>query len=578
MKPCHLALTFCLSIAAVRGQEYVLGPDSQRQPGVPQGTVTKHSMKSTEVYPGTERDYWVYVPAQYKAEQPAALMVIQDGGGFVDEKGAWRAPVVFDNLIHRGEMPVTIGVFVNPGVTPPRAEGQMGRYNRSFEYDSVTDWYSQFLLKELLPIVEKQYNITKDPNLRGIGGSSSGAICAFTAAWFRPDSFRRVLSFIGSYANIRGGHSYPVWIRKTEGKPLRVFLQDGDKDLNIYTGNWFLANQQMASALEYAGYETTHVWGTEGHNSKHGGAILPDALRWLWRNPAQPINKARGAGGERHFVNEILDPSSEWRQVSAGHKFTEGPAVDKQGNVYFSDIPNSRIHKISTDGAVTVFKENTGGANGLMFGPDGRLYACQNDRKQIAAYSMDGREEVIATGVASNDIAITVKGEIYFTDPGNKRVWFIDAKRDKRVVHEGIEFPNGLRLSPDQAFLWVNDMDNRWVWSFQIAPDGSLLNGEPIYRLETPDETSKSGADGMTVDTDAHLYVATGIGIQVCDQTGRVVAIISKPSPRGISNVVFGGPGRDTLFVTATDKVFARKLRRKGTVSWEVLKPPQPRL
>jgi len=578
MKPLHITLSLCLSLAPAFAQEYVLGPDSQRQPGVPQGTVTKYSLRSTEVYPGTERDYWVYVPAQYKAEQPAALMVIQDGGGFIDEKGAWRAPIVFDNLIHRGEMPVTIGVFVNPGIAPPRAEGHMGRYNRSFEYDSVTDWYSQFLLKELLPVVEKKYNITKDPNLRGIGGSSSGAICAFTAAWFRPDSFRRVLSFIGSYANIRGGHSYPVWIRKTEGKPLRVFLQDGDKDLNIYTGNWYLANLQMASALEYAGYETTHIWGTEGHNSKHGGAILPDALRWLWRNPAHPIAKPKGAGGERHFVNEILDPNSEWQQVSAGHKFTEGPAVDKQGNVFFSDIPNNRIHKISTDGKVTVFKEDTGGANGLMFGPDGRLYACQNTRKQIAAYSMDGREEVIARDVPSNDIAVTSHGEIYFTDPGNKNVWFIDAKRNKRVVHKGIEFPNGLRLSPDQAFLWVNDMNNRWVWSFQIGSDGSLLNGEPIYRLETPDETSKSGADGMTVDTDAHLYVATGIGIQVCDQTGRVVAIISKPSERGISNVVFGGPDRDTLFVTATDKVFSRKLRRKGTVSWEVLKSPQPRL
>lgn len=577
MPPYKLSLCTCVCLATL-AQDYSPGPDSQRQPGVPQGTVTRHSHKSAEVYPGTERDYWVYVPAQYKPAQPAALMVFQDGGSFVDEKGAWRATIVMDNLIQRGELPVTIGVFINPGVTPARGEGKMGRYHRSFEYDSVTDWYSQFLLKELLPEVEKNYNITQDPNLRGIGGSSSGAICAFTAAWFRPDSFRRVLSFIGSYANIRGGHSYPVWIRKTEGKPLRVFLQDGDKDLNIYTGNWFLSNLEMASALEYAGYETTHLWGTEGHNSKHGGAILPEALRWLWREPARPISKPRGAGGERHFVSDILDPGSGWQQVSAGHKFTEGPAVDKQGNVYFTDIPNNRIHKIDTAGRVSVFKEDSGGANGLMFGPDGRLYACQNGRKRIVAYSMDGQEEAIAEDVASNDIAVTARGEVYFTDPRNRSVWFIDAKRGKRVVHKGIEFPNGLRLSPDQAFLWVNDMLNRWMWSFQVEPDGSLSAGEPLYRLETPDETSRSGADGMTVDTDGHLYVATSIGVQVCDQTGRVVAIINKPSAAGISNVVLGGPERDTLFVTATDKVFSRKLRRKGAVSWEVQKSPQPRL
>src|SRR5712692_6130740 len=229
-----------------------------------------------------------------------------------------------------------------------------------------------------------------------------------------------------------------------EPKPLRVFLQDGRNDLNIYAGNWFNANQDMASALEFAGYDFKFVIGTEAHNNLHGSSILPDALRWLWRDYPHPI--ARPAiRGERHFLSRALDPAKDWEVVSTGHKFTEGPAVDKDGNVFFSDIPNNRIHRIGVDGKVTVFKQDTGGANGLMFGSDGRLYACQNGRKRIVAYGTDGSESVIAEGVDSNDLAVTRAGGIYFSDPPNKRVWYIDPQRNKRaVVEQGIEFPNGV--------------------------------------------------------------------------------------------------------------------------------------
>ena len=565
-----------LPLAGGLAQEYKLGPDSERQPGVPQGKVTKHTWTS-KIYPGTARDYWVYVPAQYQPAEPAAVMVFQDGGGFVAEDGAWRVPIVFDNLIHRGEMPVTVGVFINPGVLAARTANGQARLNRSHEYDSITDTYARFLLEEILAEVAKGYNLSQDPNDRAIAGSSSGGICAFTAAWQRPDAFRRVLSFYGSYTNLRGGEIYASLIRKTEPKPIRVFLQDGEKDLNIYAGNWFIANQDMASALEYAGYDVTHVWGTEGHTSRHGASILPAALRWLWRGYPGPIGKPRGGGGERQWSVLLTDPEKDWELVSQGHKFTEGPAVDKDGNVFFTDIPNNRIHKIGLDGQVSVFKEDTGGANGLMFGPDGRLYACQNGRQRIVAYTMDGKETVIAEDVNSNDLAITARGEIYFTDPPHQRVWFVDAKRDKRVVHEGIQFPNGIRLSPDQAFLIVDDSANRWVWSFQVQPDGSLANGDSCYRLEMPDESSATGADGMALDTDGWLYVTTKTGIQVFDPPGRVVAIINKPQPGSLSNIVFGGSNRDTLYATAGDKVFKRPMKRRGAVSWELVRPQQPR-
>jgi gluconolactonase len=225
--------------------------------------------------------------------------------------------------------------------------------------------------------VGKGLSLTSDPNLRAIGGVSSGGICAFTVAWERPDAFRRVLSFIGSYTSLRGGNVYPSLIRKTEPKPLRVFLEDGSGDLDLYAGSWWIANQDMARALEYAGYESAFVTGDQGHNAVHGSAVFPDALRWLWRDWTRPIARSRGvAGAERHFVTEILDPDHDWELVSAGHGFTEGPAVDARGDVFFSDLRARRIHRVDhASGRVSVFKEDSGGANGLMFGPDGRLIA-----------------------------------------------------------------------------------------------------------------------------------------------------------------------------------------------------------
>lgn len=558
------------------GQEYKLGPDSQRRSGVPQGVVTQYSWTS-KIFPGTVRDYWVYVPAQYKPDKPACVMIFQDGASVIKEDGDWRIPIVFDNLIARGEMPVTIGIFITPGVLHGLNEKGQNRYNRSFEYDALGDQYARFLLEEILPEVGKHYKLSSDPNDRAISGISSGGICAFTAAWNRPDAFRRVLSFVGSFTNLRGGDVYPGLIRKSEPKPLRVFLQDGKNDLNVFAGSWYVENQAIASALEYAGYDARFVAGNEGHNMKHGGAILPNALRWLWRDYPKPIAKSQHVG-DRQFATMVIDPAQDWEMVSQGHKFTEGPAVDGQGNVFFTDIPNNRIHKIAVDGKVSIFKEDTGGANGLMFGPDGRLYACQNDRKRIVAYASDGTESVIAEGVDSNDLAVTARREIYFSDPPNHRVWYIDGKGNKRVVYEGIEFPNGVRLSPDQSILMVDDSKGKWVWSFQIQADGSLANREPFYRLETPDDSSSSGADGMTIDTEGYLYVTTKLGVQVCDQAGRVVAILNKPSSAGLSNAVFGGPDLQTLYVTAGDKVYRRRMRRRGFVPWMPIRSAEPQL
>ncbi len=209
-------------------------------------------------------------------------MVFQDGGGYQKRDGIYRVPVVFDNLIQKKELPVTIGIFINPGQFPGK-DPKKGGSNRSFEYDTLSDQYVKFLEREILPEVEKKYKLRQNAAGRAIGGASSGGICAFTAAWERPDLFSKVLSHVGSFTNIRGGDRYPGIIRKADKKPIRVFLQDGSNDLDNTFGNWWLANLQMESALKFKKYDHKVAWGDGGHNGKHGGAILPDSLRWLWR-------------------------------------------------------------------------------------------------------------------------------------------------------------------------------------------------------------------------------------------------------------------------------------------------------
>jgi enterochelin esterase-like enzyme len=261
-----------------RPVRYAYGPDSHRQPGVPHGTILDYEWNESPIFPGTSRRYWVYVPAQYTASEPASLMVFQDGHVYLDPEGELRASIVFDNLIHRGEMPATIGVFVDPGEPE----------NRNVEYDAFSDAYATFLLTEILPNLQDRYAITDDPDRWAIGGGSSGGSCAFTVAWMRPDRFRRVLCSLGSFAQIQGGNRYPDLIQETPKKPLRTFLHAATGDLNWGPErNWFSANMRVAAALSERGYDLRLVLGDGGHDTNHGGAILPDALRWLWRRESE---------------------------------------------------------------------------------------------------------------------------------------------------------------------------------------------------------------------------------------------------------------------------------------------------
>jgi enterochelin esterase family protein len=276
---------------------YSIGPDSLPRDGVAKGAVRGPFILPSQAYPGTQHTYWVYVPAQYDPATPASLMIFNDGQAFMNMEGDLRAPNVLDNLIHRREIPVMLAVFINPGRTPEQPEPTPQEWgdrttNRPTEYNALDDKYARVIVDELMPALYKDYNISRDPAHHGIGGASSGAIAGFTVAWHRPDQFRKVLSLIGSYVNLRGGHAYADIVRKSEKKPIRIYLQDGRND-NRGIGrdgqynqerDWFFQNVRLLQALEEKGYDVNYQWGIGRHSQKHGGSILPDMMRWLWRD------------------------------------------------------------------------------------------------------------------------------------------------------------------------------------------------------------------------------------------------------------------------------------------------------
>ena len=294
--------------------DFALGPDSLVQEGVPQGRLEGPFEFHSKIIKDTVRRYWVFVPAQYDSAKPANVMVFQDGQRATNPKGSLRVQNVLTNLIHDGSIPTTVGIFITPGNTTnesihyPDNLGMSNPNHRWQEYDVLTDDYARMLIEEILPHVGQSYNLTNDPERRVIGGTSSGAICAFTVAWHYPNEFRNVISYIGSFVSIgarpksadpmsewtAGGQDYPAMIRRSPIKPLKVFFQDGSNDLDNDWGDWFLANQQMVKALQYANtkadklgtagprYVEKHVWTDGRHSDEHGGSMLPDVLRWIW--------------------------------------------------------------------------------------------------------------------------------------------------------------------------------------------------------------------------------------------------------------------------------------------------------
>jgi len=572
-------------------EEYSLGPDSQPQANTPKGAVTKHVLAPGKFYPGTPHNYSVYVPAQYNAAKPAPFMIFLDGSGALSNNV--RVPVVFDNLIAKGDIPAMIGIFIDPGKLPSVSNDVQNRYERVFEYDSLSDRYARFLIEEVIPEVAKSYNLSKDPNDRGLEGVSTGAVGAFAAAWNRPDQFRRVLSFIGTFVSMKGADGLPALIRKTEPKPLRVFLQAGRNDHIVpaqpygtfYGGSWPINNRVMADAFEFSGYDAKLVLGDEGHNMKHGAAIMPEALRWLWRDYPQPIvarpnPRAFQPGWDpRGNVLSVVSLDKPWEEIGGGYKEVSGIAGDKVGNVFFSDPTASRIYKAAPDGKVTLFKDNTGGATKLRFGPDGRLYASSLAWKQIIAFGPSGTGSAIVTNAAANDFVITAKGGIYYLDRVHKLITYFDGKNSHAAFKaDELSSPAGLALSPDQGMLVVTDQGSRFSWSLQIAAGNSLINGEPFYRLEMPEQRAMIGAQSAMLDSIGQVYFATATGIQMTEANGRVAVILNKPAEGAINSIAFAGKDSNWMYVAQGGKLYRRPTKVAGVPVWSPAKLPQPPL
>lgn len=556
-------------------EKYPTDPASEEHAGVPKGELLQFSWDSSKIFPGTHRDYWVYVPAQYRPDRPACVYVNQDGL-------QWKAPTVLDNLINSGEMPVTIGIFVQPGrVLAVDTATALDRYNRSFEYDGIGDAYVRFLLEELLPDVERKHTsdgrpirLSHNGNDRAIGGSSSGAVCAFTAAWQRPDAFTRVFSAIGTYVGLRGADRYPILIRKYEPRPIRVFMQDGANDLNIYGGDWWMANQTMERALVFAGYEVRHVWGEGGHSGAQGTSLFPEAMRWLWKDWPSPVRTGNSAN---QVLHDILIPGKDWELVGEGYGFTEGTAADAEGTVYFQDIPASTTYRVGADGRPAVVSRDAKKASGTCFAIDGSRYEVATGSRQVLRYDAAGRASVIADNIPGNDLLVARNGNVYVTAPDGTerpgRLYLIRPNGEKLVVDSGLHFINGLAFTPDQTQLYVAESASHWIWIYTVLPDGRLTNKQRFGWLHVPDDQETAWPDGMKCDREGRLYVATRLGIQVLDPLGRVNAILPLPSGQA-SNCCFGGPAFDILYVSCGSRVYRRQLSARGCNPFEAPNRP----
>ena len=567
-------------------ESYPVDPASIEQADVLKGEILKFTFDQSKIYPGTTREISVYIPAQY-TDEPACVYVNQDGI-------QWKAPTVFDNLIAGKEMPVTIGVFITPGkVLAQNTETDVDRFNRSFEYDGLGDTYARFLLDEVFPFVESQktsdgrpIKLSRNGNDRAIGGSSSGAVCAFTAAWERPEEFSKVFSAIGTYIGLRGADEYDILVRKHEPKPIRIFLQDGSNDLNIYAGDWWKANESMERSLVFAGYDVKHVWGEGAHNGQHGTAVFPEAMRWLWRDHPSPVV---ASASKNPFLNDLLIPGEEWELVGEGYGFTEGTAVNAKGEVFFQDIPNAKTYKVGLDGKVELYVSDFKKASGTTFTTSGEMLTITGawspaPTLQAHRYTAKDNYVVLADSTPGNDLTISFKKNIYITSPDGRerpsKLYLIKPDGERLVVDEGIRFANGLALSPDQTQLYVTESTSHWVWVFQIQADGTLANKQKFGWLHVRDSDENAWSDGLKTDRDGRIYVTSLSGIQVMDQLGRVNAILPLPKTKGqVSNLCFGGPNFDILYTSVHDKIFRRKVKVRGANNFAApLKPPLPKL
>jgi enterochelin esterase-like enzyme len=543
--------------------DYQVGPDSQRHTDVPQGKTFQFKFDRSRIFPGTVRTISVYVPAQYKADKPACVYVGLDGLGF-------DAAIVFDNLIAKHEMPVTIAIGVSPGQVESAKAPADPRFNRSFEFDGLNDNLARLLLEEIFPEVENHktpddlpIRLSADPNDRCAGGGSTGGIGAFTLAWERPDAFRRVFTAIGTFVGMRGGDRYPVLIRKTEPKPIRVFMQDGSADEWMggpEVGDWWMSNQTVARALEFSGYDVHHVWGTGPHSGRQAAALFPDAMRFLWKDWPKPIEAGES---QNTFLKAVLERTERWQLVPGSYGYTSAIASTRDGAIWYHEDTSGTIHPL--EGAVPGHEGTPQGESvyGFAFGPDGKDYTSRSSGQIKAEW------ERVADDVRLDCLAVTHAGVIYGCVSGEKdgagALWLLTRDGKKTKLDEKLNHPAAVALSPDGLWLAVLESKSHWGYSYRVNDDGTVSDKQKFYWLHVPDTADDSGAAAACFDRDGRLYVATRMGIQVLDRNGRSRAILPLPMvDEPVNGVCFGGKDFDTLYACAGGKVYSRKMKSKG--------------
>ena len=500
------------------------------------GEVIKFVMNESLRYPGTEREVLVYVPQQYRDTAPACLLVCMDGI-------LYDATTVLDNLIASGEMPVTIGVFINPGVVYDE-DRNVVRYNRCKEFDSTDDNWAQFIEQEVLPQVRalktkdgQTINISSDPNDCAITGASSGGIAAFTAAWNRPDMFSRVYTTVGTFVAMRGGHEYPAIVRKTEPKPLRIYMQDGWYDVwNPIFGEWFEYNLLMESAFNFAGYEAFHVWNRGNHSIKYGTLAFPDAMRWLWKGYPARVNKGTSNNG---MLQAILDPAYDWLALPISNAIDGDIYPAAEGKIVFAS--GNKVCQLDADGQLQVVSTLKSGER-LM-----------GEGLSLRSNTLYKNGQKVAEGLrACQSVQELADGKyVALCHPSVK------SSSTVSVLSEGTR---AVAVAPDYRFCVSAQEHTHHLISTIMDKQGNMLYSEPFYFLHDLSNGTLAGAGNMAFDMEGNLYVATPMGVQVADHNGRVRAILSLPAG-GVDALAFSG---NYLYVRCGQKLYVRKMKAIG--------------
>jgi gluconolactonase len=552
---------------------YPLPTDAKPTAGVAVGTTFKFELTDSKIFPDTTRTITVYVPAEYQGENPACLYVGLDGLGF-------NAATVFDNLIAQHAMPVTIAIGVSPGTVPSANSPENARFDRSFEFDSRSDRLARFLIEEVIPAVERHttaqgraLRLSTDPNDRAIGGGSTGAIAAFTVAWERPDAFRRVFSAIGTYVGMRGGEQYYVLVRKTDPKPLRIFMQDGLYDEwpgGPEMGDWWMSNQTMNRALEFAGYDVRHTWGAGTHNGNQAASLFPEAMRWLWRGWPAPI---RAGEPGNPVLKTILQPGEDWQVAADSCGSVTKLAANPRGRVFYPAQGTEKIFELVADEKPVPCGQAAADA-AFAFGGDGRVYVTRTEGGiQVMDPAPHGQPKLLGQGLHIGSMTVRNNGDIYaVTRSGNleNELWLIRAIGEKVRLDKDLAGASGVALSPDGLWLFVAQGLSRTGVSYRVRSDGTVDARQAFYDFYVPAWADDSGAAGIAMDRDGLAYVATRMGVQVFDRNGRVAAILPLPGNAAGTGLCFGGPDFDTLYVASGGKVYRRKLHVPGAPPWAV--------